>query len=329
MLRINLTTYIILTILIILNVNTAIAQKDIVIKKVTVWADKENRIILNILKNIDNNYPDFPMAFECYFRETVFENDSVIQDYEAVTQVYKNPYNSLKRDKIKFLQANIIKNNKKKELWDYLFFINGPYETLYADVAKNPKSFIIIPIIKLNFLKQRHFKFYTYSLKQSDTEFIIHFKPNKNSKRAVFEGTIIVDKKNYAIKSLEYGYAKSRIQRVNNFPSETELALEKEKIYIPETEFYCKIRYEKYKNMYILDSVSNEYSFQFETSYNETKNEITVKNTLKVLKTKEKNIKKISFFHEIPRNMKIIKILPKTDSVFWKNFKISHRNLYK
>lgn len=293
------------------------SQKDIKIDTVTVKPDYETRIILEALENIKYNYPDFSMTFECYFNETIFDNKDTIQDYEAIIELYKTSYTSRKSDRIKFTQANIKTLKKKHELWDYMFFVNGPYETVLCDVAKRPKYFIVIPVLKTNFLLKRHFKLFKYNLNHTDSTYIISFRPNDNYRRAVFEGKIIIDRENFAIKSLEYQYSKDRMERVNSFPSCVEIALEKEGMRIPEKSFYHQINYKKFKNKYVIDRVFNKYSFLFDSGFDDDERIITVKNSLKVVSKTNKCVKKISFFKQVPKNMETIKLLPKTNNDFW------------
>ncbi len=295
--------------------------KDVEIRKIVINPYLSTSLIKNALLQVPHNYPDTAMSFVAFFRETVMQDDSVILQIEAFVEIYKAPYNSKKRDKMKFLQARTTKNEKNSELWDYLFFVNAPYELLYADVARYPKSFIQIPEIGINFLKEDHFKYYNYKTTSNEKNkfFIIEFYPNPDKRRGVFKGKLIIEKESFAIISMEYEYAENKINRINNYPSLTEISLSKEGVYIPETYFYSKIDYIKLNKKWHINSVVNEYSFLFQIGNKKEMPIITVKDELRILEVKE-NVDKIRFLEEIIKGTNMTEQLPRTDSVFWKKF---------
>ena len=290
-------------------------QKTIKVSKITVRPKLAKDVILRALEKIPQNYPDFPMTLYSDFSETIFYNNTVIQQYDAIMEIYKSPYNLSKKDKIQFLRAKINKYQKDNELWEYLYFVDGPYETLYADIAKYPNSFIQIPVIKVNFLKEKHFKYYSYKLFYRDDSFLIIFIPNQNNKRGVFEGKIVIDRKTYSILSLEYQYSKNRMKRVNNNPSVTERELFAEGVDISEISFKNKTVYKKYGDYYIIDCVKNEYTSVFDTGEYENPPIIKVENKMTVKNLKKSNLKEIRYSKIIKKGVKTIDQLPKNDSI--------------
>ena len=302
--------------------NIYLSPKDVKIKNVIVNPRQATTLIEKALLQIPNNYPTIPMSFTAFFSETITQDDSIIMKIESFIEIYKAPYNSKQKDKMKFLQARILKDEKDIELWDYLYFVNSPFELLYSDIAKYPNDFIQIPTIKVNFLKEQHYKFYEYKVSSSEDHqfFIIEFFPNPNKRRGIFKGKIIIEKQNYAIISLEYEYAEDKINRVNNFPSETEISLSNIGVNIPDISFYSKIDYKKLNGKWHINSVVIEYSFLFQVGKQKNAPVITVRDELKILEVKTDNINKIKFLEKIFKDTKLIEQLPETDSIFWKFF---------
>ncbi len=285
------------------------------VNKVIVKPKSPKDVILKVFKKIPLNYPDFPMNLYSDFIETVYYNDSVILQYEGLLELYKTPYNIKKKDKIRFISAKINHYVEENELWNYIFFIDGPYETLYADVAKYHNSFIQIPTIDVSFLKEKHFKFYSYELFPTDSSYRITFKPCPDNRRGVFEGEIVIDRKSHSILALEYQYSKSRMNRVNNNPSITERELMKAGISTPEVFFKNKILYKKYGSYYIIDSISNEYSFLFDTGESDKPPVIKVKNKMSINNLKKNDLHEIRYVDIIKKGIKTIDQLPKNDSI--------------
>lgn len=301
--------------------------QDVKVEKITINPRLPEDLILKAREQIPFNYPDIPLMHEAYFREKVFEDSSVIQDYEAIIEIYKTPYNKIYSDRMRFLEANLLTHDESSELWEYLYFINGTYETLLADIAKHPNNFIQLATLETNFFKKRHFKFYTYTLTVKPKEFIIRFKPNPEKNRGIFEGQIILNRQSLAIKSVEYAYAQSKMDYIRSIKSNTELSLMNVNVFTPEISVKSRILYKPYKGKMILDRVFNEYSFEFQVGYDESnKKIIKVQNQLTVTKTKSEDVKKISLFKTIPYDKENIQILPDSDKEFWQNYHNTKRD---
>lgn len=279
------------------------------IKKIIINPHKAEQIIKLSKENIQENYPDFPMNMKAYFAETISFNDTIIQDFEAVIDIYKESYSKKSKDKIAFSKVRININDTSNILWDYIYFVDGPYETIYADIAKYPNKFIQIPNMKINFFDERYFKFYSFTINDNNKIYKIRFKPNKNKKKGIFEGEIILNKQNLEILYLQYSYSPEKLERIRNNPSLTEIELNKIGINTPVIEFQNKVSYIKYKGNIVLKDVSNEYSFEFKTPLN---NKISIiKVTDKLIITDYKETKPIipKYYKQIPKNTNLSKKL--------------------
>ena len=285
----------------------SLKQKDVKIQKVLINPRKPTEIITNSLLQIPENYSSQAMLFTAILTETITENDTIIQQIEAVVEIYKAPYNTKVRDEMKFVEAKVIIDVQESELWDYIYFVNAPYELLYCDIAKYPKNFISIPVINVSFINEKYYKHYSYTIRQTKNNkyFIIDFVPNSETRRGVFEGTIMIEKKTYAICSLKYKYSDSRMKRINNHQSRTEIELGKIGVGIPDISYYSEVNYQKHKNIWILKSAKNEYSFLFQIGKNKP-SIINVRDELQIINIKTENVEKIKFWDRIIRDVKLI-----------------------
>jgi len=279
-------------------------------------------LILKALEKITENYSNTSMYFTSYFSETITENDSTIQQIEAILEIQKSCYSDKNiKDKIKFTHGQILKNEKDNNLWNYIYFVNAPYELLYSDIAKNPYDFLQIPDNKVNFLNKNDFKYFNYKLDSSSNsnQIIIKFEPNPKYQKGVYEGKIILDKENYAIVCLDFKYSESRLEKVYYTESLMEIEFRNAGINNPDNYYHSKIDYIKKDNIWILNEVTNQYGFIFQIGNGE-KDQIMVKDKLLITNINNENIK-IGFFQQLIKDVKLIDQIPKTDSIFWKNYK--------
>ncbi len=291
-------------------------KKNIEIKQVAVYPQNNTELILQAFENVPFNYPDKPIKLSSYFKETISCDDTIIQQYEAIIETYKAPYNTKEKDNLKIVKGRFTVNKKDDELWKYLYFINAPYEILFSDVAKYPTTFIQVPNLEINFLKENHFKHYTYTNKDSLKKYhVINFEPNRNTRRGVFKGKIVLEKKSLAIVSMQYQYAENRLSRIQNFPSETEINLSEHGVFIPDISYFSKIEYAKYNGEWIVSSVIMTYSFEFKVGFYSEPKIITVRDQMYVTNIKNEGIEKINFWHQINRNDRFVNKHQKNDTI--------------
>ena len=283
-------------------------QKDVKIQKVLINPRKPTEIITKSLLQVPDNYSSQAMLFTAFFQETITENDTIIQQFKAIIEIFKAPYNTKARDEMKFVEAKINRDVKESDLWDYIYFVNAPYELLFCDIAKYPKTFISIPVINVSFINEKYYKHYSYNLKQTKDNkfFIIDFVPNPETRRGVYEGTLMIEKKTYAICSLKYQYSENRMNRINNHKSITEIELGKIGVGIPDISFYSEVNYKKNRNTWVLNSAQNEYSFKFQIGNQKEPSIIKVRDELQIINIKTENVEKIKFWNRIIKDVKLI-----------------------
>jgi hypothetical protein len=300
-------------------------QKDYSISEITVNPTYPTDIIELALSKIPDNYPCKEMYFTSYFFENVTENDTVIQEVEAIMEILKSPYNISSKDRIKFTHGKINQNVKESKLWDYIFFINGPYELLYSDIVKNPDDFLQVPDNQIHFLNKDHFKHYKYLFKDTIDESIIKiiFYPNPETQRGVYKGEILIDRISYAFISFEFEYAEERLEKVYYSESTMELQFRQMGIFIPDNKYRCRVEYVKNNDYWILNKVINEYGFVFQTSA-EKFSQINIVDKLFISKISLET-QKIDFFHQVIKDVNILQIIPKTDSTVWNSLNIDFK----
>lgn len=300
---------------------------SVTIKQVNVYPKNPGKIISEAIDKVKENFINVPMRMNAFYREIILENDSKIQHVEAVLDIYKGSYGRSKdKDRIQIIKGREFMDVKTSKLWEYLYFINGPYELIQQDIAKYPMSFINVAQTKINFLKANHYKFYSYNLTEIESKsdhrnlYIIHFKPVK--KRALFEGKIIIDKKSLTILSMEYYISPDKIKNARLIPSVAETALNKIGISTKAVDFHCRVTYKKVAGKYVLSNSKMFYRFLF---VNNTDNEsYMISNSIDFIVTsiETKNVIPIKQRHSFWKNVVLTKQLGEYNPEFWRNYNV-------
>ena len=224
-------------------------------------------LLQKCLEKIPENYPAQSVGMTAFYRETIRENGLPIQGVEAVLGIDKRPYvNDKKRDRMVLLKGIQNKEVYESRVWEFINFVDGPYESLESDVCKYPENFITLPKTRFNFLKTKHFRYYDYSFTEvpesaQDKYYLIRFHPPAGKKKAVLEGEIYIDKLSLAIIRIDYRINPYHIKRTSVVDIYTESELNKLDIYSQTNSFDCSVNYRLFNGKWFLDYVRMNYNF--------------------------------------------------------------------
>ena len=217
------------------------------------------------------------------------------------------------------------KDVKKSNFFNYMYFIDGPFEAIQLDVAKYPRSFIHVIQTSTNFLLPRHFKCYEYQFvehnqkKTKKTYYQIEFKPLKN--RALLSGNIIINKEDLAILSVEFWLDDKKQNKAMMIDQRNEVFLNNEGYFTQASDYRCKVEFCKYGDHYVLSGTHMEYSFFF-NDYIGHEN-LKIANTIDLIITSvnTENAKYFRNKHRLWRGVSLSNQIGKYDPDFWENFK--------
>jgi len=237
------------------------------LKEVTAQGLTARGLMQRCLEKIPDNYPAQVVGMTAFYRETIRENGLPIQSVEAVLGLNKRSYsNDKKNDRMVLLKGRQNKEVYESRVWEYVNFVDGPYEALESDVCKYPDDFITLPKTRFNFLDPKHFRFYDYSFLEvpgqaGEEYYLIRIIPPAGKKRAVLEGEIYIDKLSSAIIRIDYRINPYHIKRTSVVDIYTESELNKLDIYSQTNSFDCSVNYRQYKGKWFLDYVRINYNF--------------------------------------------------------------------
>jgi len=303
----------------------ALTPKKFLINEIVVKHKDPTWIIEKALQKIPDNYHSSPYNLVAFYRENIKENSDEIQFAEAILEIYKgNTSNNLDKDRIKLLKGRTKSDVKQTVLWEYLRFVDGPYDLLKADVVKNPTSFFSVSQNELNFIHPKYFRYYDYKLMETldvDKElYAIRFKPKPGKKWVIYEGTIFVEKKSYAIIGIEYTFNVDKINLAQIVDFNTQIALEKAGAIIKAVDFYCFVAYKPYNNKWLYNQATMQYNFVFNEKITKKLFYITAQTNMSITEIKEKPAEKIRLGEQLKFRSTLMENMKNEDVLFWEKY---------
>lgn len=230
------------------------------------------QLITAALKKVSLNYYNKSAILQSYYKEEVKENSEPIQIIEAIFEIYKSSYADKKdKDQIRLVQGRENDSTKKSVFFNYLYFVNGPYEALSLDIAKYPRNFINVLQNSANFLNPKHFKYFDYQLienyrnPETPNTVKIIFKPKK--RKALLEGYLILEKETHAIIEISFCLNEQRLKRASLIDYGNEKFLNDQGIYTQAIDFNCRAVYKKINGKYMIDHSKMDYQFMLIGAY--------------------------------------------------------------
>jgi len=296
------------------------------VKEISITPNAATNLLKEVKSKIAQNYSDKPINLKTFYRETITENNKCIQQIEAVMEIYKNSYTlSRAADMIRILKGREKKDVAPSVLWNYIDFVDGPYEALTSDVIKYQTNFLRVPQNQTNFLDEKNFRFYDYHLTenfnyQSQTVYLIDFKPKKKPRRGAYEGQIYIDKNTLAIIGMFYRIADDKINQVDIIDYDTRKALMSNKIDINTIDFYCEVNYIFQNNKWYLSNILLDYKLALYGSPDHFFSNINTSIDMIVTEIDTVNVKPFKSDDMVEKRKSLHNQLGEQDDRFWENY---------
>ncbi len=180
-------------------VDIFLERRTISIQEVIIRYIDPNLLIQKAMeqRKVNNNIE--PAYITSFYREGVQKNNRYISYSEAVFKVYKSSYaHNENSDQVKLLKSRKIQNTNPRDTV-FVKLKAGVLSALQLDIVKCVPGFLdLSPPLEYT---------YTYSdlvSYNSKDAYAITFEQNKDLKRALFKGTLFIDKENYAILGADF-----------------------------------------------------------------------------------------------------------------------------
>jgi hypothetical protein len=164
--------------------------------EISIYPNNPRLLIHKVIENRLSNYQKDPVLMTAFYRETVKKRRSYIGLSEAVVEVYKQPYSSIRNDAVKLYKG---RQSKDVEKLDTLLFKlqGGPYSTLMLDIIKDPYM-----ILSDDIIDNYDYSYINITRVDGQLNYVIEFKQRDYITSPLFYGKFYINVDNFAISSV-------------------------------------------------------------------------------------------------------------------------------
>jgi len=168
-------------------------------------------LVKSVFKNKSDNYLDKNSVMTAFYRETIKKGNKNVSLSEAIVNIYKTPYSSIKEDVLEFHKSRKNTNYSKLDTLA-LKLQGGPFNTLFVDMVKYPDY-----IFSEETINDYNFSF--NSTKQMDSKliYVIDFSPKYVDKSLFYEGQLFIDFKNKILTGANFALNVSDEKQAQNW----------------------------------------------------------------------------------------------------------------
>jgi hypothetical protein len=155
-------------------------------------------LVRAIYEKVDKNNPTEPNVMTAFYRETIKRRNRNVSLTEAVVDLYKQPYNSNKRDVVVLNKAR--KSTDYRRLDTVAFKLQGgPFSTLYLDIMKYPEY-----IFTKESIDDYTYHFQPPTAIKGKPVYVVSFAQRETILEPLFKGTLFIDVESLALTNAQY-----------------------------------------------------------------------------------------------------------------------------
>ena len=148
-----------------------------------------------VIKKKGINYFNVQTLMTAFYRETIKKNRSYVSLSEAVIEINKQPYTSIKSDEVKLYKAR--KKADYTRLDTLTFKLQGgPFNSLYLDIMKNPEY-----LFTEDMFANYEFTFDRSTYADNKLIYVLDFKQRPFKTEPLYYGKLYIDAQSLALKS--------------------------------------------------------------------------------------------------------------------------------
>jgi hypothetical protein len=170
-------------------------QTAIELPELNVISKDAEALMRAVLEKRGANYFNTQTLMTAFYRETIKKGKTYISLAEAVVEINKQPYTSLKPDEVRLYKSR--KQTDYNKLDTLAFKLQGgPFNSLYLDVMKNP-DFIFTDEMISNY----EFTFDHSAHDDNRMMYVLDFKQRPGTKNPLYYGKLYIDAQTLALKT--------------------------------------------------------------------------------------------------------------------------------
>ena len=174
--------------------NAIIALSEI---KIIMHKDAKALVKTTLKKRSVNNVNKH-VLMTAFYRETIKKRRKNVSLAEAIVNIYKQPYNSMKKDDIELFKARKSTDYTKLDTVA-LKLQGGPFNPLYIDLMKYPEY-----IFANDMMRSYSFSFAPSTIIDGKTVFVVNFKQLIDVTEPLYYGKLYIDAETLALRSAIY-----------------------------------------------------------------------------------------------------------------------------
>ncbi len=155
-------------------------------------------LVRETLEKKGENYFDDPTLMTAFYRETIKKRRKNVSLSEAVVNIYKTPYTSLRRDAVQMYKARKSTDYSKLDTVA-LKLQGGPFNALFVDIMKYPEY-----IFTENSIDDYTFSFDRSTRVNDQLIYVINFKQRDDIAEPLYKGQLFIDADNKILTSAIY-----------------------------------------------------------------------------------------------------------------------------
>ncbi|PWL37516.1 hypothetical protein DKG77_14490 [Flagellimonas aquimarina] len=155
-------------------------------------------LVKETLARKGDNYFDDPTLMTAFYRETIKKRRKNVSLSEAVVNIYKTPYSSLRKDAVELYKARKSTDYSKLDTVA-LKLQGGPFNTLYVDIIKYPEY-----IFAEGSISDYKFTFSRSTRINDKLIYVIKFKQLETITEPLYTGELFIDVENRTLTSAIY-----------------------------------------------------------------------------------------------------------------------------
>lgn len=155
-------------------------------------------LVRETLARKGDNYFDDPTLMTAFYRETIKKRRKNVSLSEAVVNIYKSPYSSVRKDAVELYKARKSTDYSKLDTVA-LKLQGGPFNTLYVDIMKYPEY-----IFSEGSISDYKFMFDRSTRINDKLIFVIRFDQLETIDEPLYKGELFIDVENRTLTSAVY-----------------------------------------------------------------------------------------------------------------------------
>jgi len=155
-------------------------------------------LVRQTLRKKGENYFDDPTLMTAFYRETIKKRKKNVSLSEAVVNIYKTPYTSIKRDAVQMYKARKSTDYSKLDTVA-LKLQGGPFNALFVDIMKYPEY-----IFTDKSIKDYNFSFDRSARVNDQLIYVVNFKQRDDIADPLYQGQLFIDAENKILTSAIY-----------------------------------------------------------------------------------------------------------------------------